>query len=435
MFKTKTLFILGAGASVPYGYPVGKDLIKNIIKDMQDDIFIPKYESRKDGPYWNKYDKERNVLYDFNECEQIFKDIESNIDEILNCNYRQCDEEGSFQICHARNKQNNHSPKLFFKTQINQVKIFNELKEAVEILDPVSIDAFLRDNPSHVQAGKIMIVYSILKREDTNKFNINQNDDNWYSLLLNDLVSECADNPDKLTENEIEFITFNYDMSLDYFLHSRIKKIENFIKIDERSHSPALIFLNKLKLEHVYGQLYSLANNNHYGKYIHTNEENKHFGLNAINASSSTSLTLIKNFQRFVFSFKQYNNIKTMYDERNNPTQRNDMIVKHKEALKWAEEIIFIGFGFDRDNLNLLGFPDTLSRYNDIFFGKTIRYMNYKGIMKSLPLEFKNIENKIVESLNSNSFEEKGKAIKIIQSTAEYIIGAYQNDFKKFLLK
>ena len=70
MFNTKTLFILGAGASAPYGYPIGKQLIQNIIDDMEDFIFIPKYQSKKRPPYWNENDKKNNVLYSFNLCEQ-----------------------------------------------------------------------------------------------------------------------------------------------------------------------------------------------------------------------------------------------------------------------------------------------------------------------------------------------------------------------------
>ena len=233
-------------------------------------------------------------------------------------------------------------------------------------------------------------------------------------------------------------------MSLDFYLHSRLKKIENFVKCDDKSDSPADGFLNKLDIEHVYGQLYSFVNAEKYGKYIDISEENKLPNIQIAwvgdttpqsISPSLTSLKLIQNFKRFIFSFEQYDNIKTMYDERNNPTERDEIIAKHKETIEWAEEIIFIGFGFDRDNLNLLGFPDTLSEYNKIFPGKTIRYLNYEGIMKSLPLEFESIEKKHFESLNSKTRKEKDKIINIIQSTAGNISSAYQNDFKKFLLK
>lgn len=445
MFNTETLFILGAGASAPYDYPIGKQLIHIIIEDMEDYIFIPKYQSNKALPCWNANDKKNNVLYDFSLCIEGLKQIAIYADESEQKHYEQCSDDGLFRIYYiSKSNPANYANQFFFKTQINQIDVFAALKNALEILDPVSIDAFLRDNPSYARAGKMMILYSLLKREDPLKFNINQSGDNWYSLLLNDLVSECADNPNKLSENKVKFITFNYDVSLDYYLHSRLKKIENFVKGKDKSGSPADNFLNKLEIGHVYGHLYPLINPDHYGKYIDLSEDNKipniqvsWFGGTS-QQSSSPSLTspkLIQNFKRFIFSFEQYNNIKTMYDERNNLTERDEIIAKHKDAIEWAEEVIFIGFGFDRDNLNLLGFPDKLSEYNNILPGKTIRYLNYEGMMKSLPLEFESIEKKRFESLNSKSRKEKDKLIHIIQSTAGNISGAYQNDFKKFLLK
>lgn len=445
MFNTKTLFILGAGASAPYDYPIGKQLIHNIIEDMEDYIFIPKYQSQKAPPYWNKNDKKNDVLYDFSLCIEGFEQIAVYADESEQKHYEQCSDDGLFKIYYiSKSNPANYAHQVFFKIKINQVDVFAELKKALEILNPVSIDAFLRDNPSYARAGKMMILYSLLKREDPLKFNINQSDDNWYSFLLNDLISECADRPEKLSENKIKFITFNYDVSLDYFLHSRLKKIENFVKSDDKSNSPADSFLNELDIEHVYGQLYPLVNSDSYGKYIDISEGNKlpniqiSWAGGTTQQSSSqplTSLKLIQNFKRFIFSFEQYNNIKTMYDERNNPTERDQMIVKHKEAIQWAEEIIFIGFGFDRDNLNLLGIPDTLSEYTQMLPGKTIRYLNYKGMMTSLSFEFENIQNERNAALSSNSRKDKSKIINIIQSTADNISSAYQNDFKKFLFK
>jgi hypothetical protein len=34
MFKEETLFILGAGASYPYGYPLGKALVIDIVNNI-----------------------------------------------------------------------------------------------------------------------------------------------------------------------------------------------------------------------------------------------------------------------------------------------------------------------------------------------------------------------------------------------------------------
>jgi hypothetical protein len=53
MFNEETLFILGAGASLPYGYPLGKDLINQIIDYIKNDfIYLPKIENL--GYFYNE---------------------------------------------------------------------------------------------------------------------------------------------------------------------------------------------------------------------------------------------------------------------------------------------------------------------------------------------------------------------------------------------
>lgn len=40
MFNKQTCFVLGAGASCPYGYPLGKGLIDAILRDMEDEVYL-----------------------------------------------------------------------------------------------------------------------------------------------------------------------------------------------------------------------------------------------------------------------------------------------------------------------------------------------------------------------------------------------------------
>lgn len=432
MFNTPTLFILGAGASAPYGYPIGKKLIQDIIDDMEDSIFIPHYHSKETQFFWNENDVKHNLLYEFNDFKKNLYPVVASADDVEPHHIVQQSNDGFFKINfnpHNSPDKFLHSfPKVFFLTKIKNIDIFYNLKMALEDFDPISIDAFLRDNPTYADAGKIMILYSLLKREDPDKFHMNQCSDNWYSLLLNDLISECADNPEKLSGNKVKFITFNYDVSLDFYLQSRIKKIEIFIKTSEQLSSPADKFLEELDIKHVYGQLYSSVDINQYGAYFDFSDE---IGESASSDDSIPSLGLIKNFKRFVYSFAHFDNIKTMYDERNDPTEKEEMVSLYRSLIQWANEIIFVGFGFDRDNLNMLSIPDRLHDYEQLFSGKTIRYLNYKGNMKSLVQEFE----KIQEHCNELAFKQCKKKINIIQSNADSICSAYQNDFKKFLFR
>lgn len=437
MFNTETLFILGAGASAPYSYPVGKKLIQNIIDDMEDTIFIPKYVSKKSQPFWNKNDEKNNILYDFNEFDHLLNSVIDYADDIEQHDVIQQNADGVFYITFNPPNISNNLNKTFFHTKIKNINIFNRLKIALEVHDPISIDTFLRDNSTYAKAGKIMILYSLLKREDPNKFKLNQSTDNWYSLLLNDLISECADNPEKLTRNKVKFITFNYDVSLDFYLQTRIKEIEIFLKKSKQSVSPADKFLKELEIKHVYGELYSPVDTMRYGLYFDFKDRKiaKPSAINDYSGTQAPSLSLIQNFKRFICSFAQFYNIKTMYDERNNPSERDEMTSSYRSSIQWAKEIIFIGFGFDRDNLNMIGIPDNLRGFNQLFPGKTIRYLNYKGNMKSLAQEFERLQSRCRNLLDGNTHKYGNKRVHVIQSNADSISNAYQNDFKKFLFR
>ncbi|KTC84243.1 MULTISPECIES: hypothetical protein [Legionella] len=55
MFKQNTVFVLGAGASYPYGFPLGKDLMIEIIQNIENDsIYLPMLKTIAKKYYWNK---------------------------------------------------------------------------------------------------------------------------------------------------------------------------------------------------------------------------------------------------------------------------------------------------------------------------------------------------------------------------------------------
>lgn len=84
-----------------------------------------------------------------------------------------------------------------------------------------------------------------------------------------------------------------------------------------------------------------------------------------------------------------------------------------------AKEIIIIGFGFDRTNLDMLGFPKGAEAkdMSVLFENKTIRILNYNGQMTTLEEQREVIRQRVSTA-----------DIKI--STNKKISLAYQNDFK-----
>jgi hypothetical protein len=415
MFREKTLFILGAGASYPYGYPLGKELINEIIKNIESDfILLPILKD-----IGNKYDWDENSGKEIQgklEKGYEFIDFKSHL-EVIDPDYFANNlqmQEVSFGYGTATviPQDNNNR---YTRVRLNQINEFYELKKVLADFDPVSIDSFLRDNPSYTEIGKIMIIYSLLKHEDKSKFSLKaQNEDNWYSYLINDIFSGCIKVEDLLA-NQLDIITFNYDMSLDYYLCSKVRQTELF-----QQDGIANTFVEQLKSEritHVYGQLYMDDVQTTYGSFSSQSHEPAF-----ITQHKNTSRHNVNypDMRRFVKALLSKDNIKLINPERNN---QDKAIIK---KIRQAKEIIIIGFGFDRDNLSILGFPIEKGRYVDFLDGKTIKYMDYKGRMNSLSDQFETIKK-----LSGNFMEAKN--FTMTRSKAKRIVDAYQNDFKIYL--
>ena len=116
-----------------------------------------------------------------------------------------------------------------------------------------------------------------------------------------------------------------------------------------------------------------------------------------------------------------------MYQDRKGSEKKEILFSQLNEA----EDVIFIGFGFDRDNLNQLGLPTDYNAWHMFCVSKekgTIRCLNYKGSITGLSKDF---EELITDPLNKYRFNRRKPSI--IESTATTISDAYQNDFRKFL--
>lgn len=158
MIGPETLFILGAGASKPYGFPTGGELRAYICKE------FPKHFApivRRGTKTVSQRQKE--LIGSAEEFAEIFK----------------------------------HS-------------------------SIPSIEQFLALNPELSDIGKIASVSSILRFERSSRFrgDMESPSQDWYSFLYR-RMTEGFSSPDsyrKSGENGVSFITFNYDRSLEDFL-------------------------------------------------------------------------------------------------------------------------------------------------------------------------------------------------------------------------
>ena len=187
-----------------------------------------------------------------------------------------------------------------------------------------SIDAFLSRRPEFVEIGKLAIARIICKAENPYIFQT-PIDDDWYSLLWNKIVSDIHSIED-LNKNVIKVVTFNYDRSLEYFLHTSIMNTFNV------AYVTAFDALKHIPIVHFYGQLGELSSGYSTNGLPYNHDHDEDFFYKA-----STGIKII-------------------------PETRKDEEVS-KTISEWfvkARNIFFLGFGFDNLNIERLGLKETL---------------------------------------------------------------------------
>lgn len=412
MFNKKTVFILGAGASYPYGYPLGTELYSWICSP--DELYCP--------------EKIKDKTLSFDEYENFLKWFQKKLNgrKFHFSEVPKGDKRSNRRVLIENHelKEDNGDPIIFRPISLSYFTEFQELRKKIKIANQTSVDVllnYLKDETSIVNAGKFSIAYALMKAENKSFFlksppydtiknfsNIDKEtrlNNRWYQYLLNDLCLGCISSEDDIFEGfkksleNLNIITFNYTMDLEYFLIEQLSE-----NISLSNHSKEISEHIFESIHHVYGQLYCSNGDllEKYGALINGNksDENRY-----------------TNFLRALECLDSKDRIRTIYEERNALVNKK----RYLELLAEAKEIVIIGFGFDRENLSTLGFPEDLQEWRDFLRGKTIKYLDFGGKMNNLNSQFKKIS------------EEPQSDIIVIRSTSISIPDAYQNDFKIFL--
>ena len=160
MVTKPTAFVLGAGVSMPYGFPSGSRLVKEIC-----------------GATGIPFEDDQPGLLTKGEITKVF-----------------------------------HNAFGERKTE--------EFGKALNLSQKYSIDAFLERRPEFIDIGKWAIALFILRQEiSANLFSFDTQDNGCYRYLFEKIDSDWESYPD----NKIAFITFNYDRSLEQFLFTKIQ--------------------------------------------------------------------------------------------------------------------------------------------------------------------------------------------------------------------
>ena len=244
MITNKTVFILGAGASAPFDFPTGYQLLQKII---------------------GLTDSTKNDLTIYNQCAFSLPEIEK------------------------------------FRQDLNRSQ-------------KRSIDAFLEHRPEYIKLGKCLIMQALLEYES---FDAIYNKPDWYSYIWNKMNCKFDD----FQSNEISFITFNYDRSLEMYLLNCMPSLYN------KSESECWEKLKSIPIIHVHGKLGEVKFDNpteytDFGEKITSPEK-------LLSASKS---------------------IKIVHEDIDNDKEFEEAII----LLRQASLVVFLGFGYDDNNLRRL---------------------------------------------------------------------------------
>jgi hypothetical protein len=272
VIENNTVFILGAGASAPYGYPTGEQLREYICLHFEDE-----FGRIKDNP-------STSVVQEF---------------------------------CYT------------FKRSSTR-----------------SIDLFLSRNDRFSEIGKIAILLGIFDAERNSRFREDMSPErrnqDWYSYLFHRMTADLITPKDYIHfgKNNVTFITFNYDRSLEYFLHESLKNSFSQIADEE-----IIRVIKQLRIYHIYGKVAELpwesSNSGATCKYL-TPDRDPY--TNTYDALKS----LAKNI-RIVHESNQ------------------DDFPDVRRAIMSAERVFFLGFGYARENMEILGIGRILNDKQDIF--------------------------------------------------------------------
>ncbi len=186
-----------------------------------------------------------------------------------------------------------------------------------------SVDQFLECQPEWINYGKHAIAASLLPLERMEPLFIDSHDKpNWYKVLYNRLNSPF----ERFAENKLSVITYNYDRSLEQFLFTSLKN--TYGKSDE----VCAAVIDRIPIIHLHGSFAPI------------------FGQPGKVVAYESDATPAQ--VKFCAS-----NIRIIHE----PVDKDPVFSQAHAALKSAQIIAFLGFGFNNTNIERL-LPEGMMR-------------------------------------------------------------------------
>ena len=192
-----------------------------------------------------------------------------------------------------------------------------------------SPDRFLEGYEEYLEAGKLCIAKVIASLEDDrNVFSNTRHRQPWYEYLVTSLD---PDDPE-YENNALTIITFNYDRSLEYYMWKSF--VGDYFHDEDKKRQ---LWRNKPEIIHLHGLLGDFNPLNESGRPYSTPESPE--GLSDDIVTAANGIQIIHEVNPDTEAFN-----------------------RAEIALRSAERIVFLGFGFDQLNIQRLRvFDDGLS--------------------------------------------------------------------------
>lgn len=289
------VFIIGAGCSVPYGFPTGAMLMQKLKKfDYKDRI-----------EYTAQHLLDRHYLFDL-----YPERLCITYDEYIN---------KASQISGYNTRLNSE------KQTVNIIvsSIVKDFAKSIRHSMMVSTDEFLKNRLNQEKSeeadfGKRLIAYEILKAEQESTKPLK---DKWLGNIdwIQHLLSRIDQQPNwEEVLKQTVFLTFNYDRVLEYCIFLYLTSDKQYA--DAAAHA----FIKDMKIFHVNGFIGSL--------------EEIPFGC----VENGKYQEIAKGME-------------TVWEKRQNRDESEKE--KYQGFLKNAERVYFLGFSYIPDNLESIGIP------------------------------------------------------------------------------
>ena len=191
-----------------------------------------------------------------------------------------------------------------------------------------SIDRFLNIRRNDYGfLGKHLLSFFLLEFEKEQNVFSNSNVDDWLKFLWNKYI--CQKSLEDFNNANVSFLTFNYDRVLEYFLINSISESYGVSKI------VAVNVLENIKVIHIHGQIgflhkepSLLENRDFFTDFIHFNSD---INFNTVTRAAKSI--------RLIHETREKNYLKKIIE---------DILIN-------AQTIYFLGFGYDKMNIETLG--------------------------------------------------------------------------------